>query len=94
MLFLLMAVVCRAFGAPVAAEVDLDYVAKLALARAQQPFHSPRANLPAVLNQTNLNYDKYREIRFRQDKALWSEDELPFRVDFFHPGYIFQEPVH
>jgi glucans biosynthesis protein len=94
MLFLLMAVVCRVFGAPVAAEVDLDYVAKLALARAQQPFHSPRANLPAVLNQTNLNYDKYREIRFRQDKALWSEDELPFRVDFFHPGYIFQEPVH
>lgn len=93
-LFLLMAPVCRTFGAPVAAEVNLDYVARLALARAQQPYHSPAMNLPAVLNQTNLNYDKYREIRFRQDKALWSEDQLPFRVDFFHPGYIYDEPVH
>jgi glucans biosynthesis protein len=93
-LFLLMALACTTLGAPEAVEVNLDYVANLALARAQQPFHSPRANLPSVLNQTNLNYDKYREIRFRQDKALWSEDQLPFRVNFFHPGYIYDEPVH
>ena len=85
------ALACRTFGAPEAANVNLDYVAKRAFDRAQQVFHSPRANLPDVLK--NLNYDQYREIRFRQDKALWAEDNLPFRVDFFHPGYIFQEPV-
>ncbi len=28
------------------------------------------------------------------DKALWAADDLPFRVEFFHPGYIYQEPVH
>lgn len=91
-LLLLLALVCRSLGAPEAAVVDLDYVAKRALERAQQPFHSPKASLPAVLK--NLNYDQYREIRFRPGKALWSEDDLPFRVDFFHPGYIYQEPVH
>lgn len=81
-----------ALAAPEQVVVNLDYVARLALQRAQQPFHSPRANLPDVLK--NLNYDQYREIRFPLDKALWTEDNLPFRIAFFHPGYIYQEPVH
>ncbi len=76
------------------AEVNLDYVAQRALERAQKPFHSPREDLPKVLRQDNLDYDKYREIRFRRDRALWTADDLPFRVEFFHPGYLYQEPVH
>jgi len=84
----------RALAGPEAAEVNLDYVAKRALERAHHPFHSPRADLPRVLRQDNLDYDKYREIRFRREKALWTEDNLPFRIEFFHPGYIYQEPVH
>ena len=76
------------------AEVNLDYVAQRALERAQQPFHSPRADLPKVLRQENLDYDKYREIEFRHDRALWLAEGLPFRVEFFHPGYFYQEPVH
>ena len=76
------------------ADVNLDYVAQRALERAKTPFHSPRADLPKVLRQDNLDYDKYREIRFRRDRALWSADNLPFRAEFFHPGYLYQEPVH
>jgi periplasmic glucans biosynthesis protein len=87
-----IAIACRTFAAPEAVEVNLDYVSKLALERAQKPFHSPRVGLPKVLQ--NLNYDQYREIRFPFDKALWTDDDLPFRVNFFHPGYIYQEPVH
>jgi periplasmic glucans biosynthesis protein len=75
------------------AEVNLDYVAQRALERARQPFRSPRADLPKVLRQENLDYDKYREIEFRHDRALWAAEELPFRVEFFHPGYLYQEPV-
>src|ERR1700678_621916 len=89
---LLVALAFSTSAAPEAVEVNLDYVAKIALQRAQQPFHSPRADMPEVLK--NLNYDQYREIRFRAGKALWTEDDLPFRIDFFHPGYIYQEPVH
>ncbi len=76
------------------AEVNLDYVAQRALERARQPFHSPRADLPKVLRQENLDYDKYREIEFRHDRALWAAEDRPFRVEFFHPGYLYQEPVH
>ncbi len=75
-------------------EVNLDYVAEKALARAQKPFHSPRKDLPDVLQADKLNYDKYREIQFRHEKALWTAEQLPFRVEFFHPGYLYQEPIH
>src|SRR5271170_720801 len=86
----LIASVC--FGAE-SAEVNLDYVAQKAYERALKPFHSPRVDLPKVLQQDSLDYDKYREIRFRRDHALWSADNLPFRIEFFHPGYLYQEPV-
>ena len=76
------------------AQVTLDYVAKRAEQRAHKPFHSPRADLPDVLKSDKLDYDKYREIEFRHDKALWAAENLPFRVEFFHPGYLYQEPVH
>ena len=74
--------------------VNLDYVAQRALERAAAPFHSPHADLPAVLRPENLDYDKYRQIEFRHDRALWAAAGLPFRVEFFHPGYLYQEPVH
>jgi len=76
------------------AQVTLDYVAKKAEERARAPFRSPKADLPEVLRQDNLDYDKYREIEFRHEKALWLAEDLPFRVEFFHPGYLYQEPVH
>ncbi|MDQ3621827.1 MAG: glucan biosynthesis protein G [Verrucomicrobiota bacterium] len=91
---------CAAFGPLLAAvaaqdkaEVNLDYVIKHAEGRAREPFRSPRADMPEVLRQDKLNYDNYRKIRFRHDQALWLADKLPFRVEFFHPGYIYQEPV-
>jgi glucans biosynthesis protein len=74
--------------------VNLDYVAQRALERARAPFHSPDVKLPAVLRPDNLNYDKYRQIEFRHDRALWAAAGLPFRVEFFHPGYNYHEPVH
>ena len=84
----------RAFARLESADVTLEYIVKKAEQRAEKPFHSPRADLPDVLRADKLDYDKYREIEFRHDKALWAADNLPFRVEFFHPGYLYQEPVH
>ena len=47
-----------------------------------------------VLRADKLDYDKYRQIEFRHNKALWLSEGLPFHVEFFHPGYLYQEPVH
>lgn len=93
-LLLVLAVACTAPARQEAVQVTLDYVAKKAEERARKPFRSPRVDMPAVLREENLDYDKYREIEFRHEQALWAADELPFRAEFFHPGYLYQEPVH
>jgi periplasmic glucans biosynthesis protein len=74
-------------------KVTLDYVAKKAEERARKPFQAPRLDLPEVLRVDKMDYDKYRQIHFRQDKALWLAEGLPFRIEFFHPGYLYQDPV-
>lgn len=76
------------------ADVTLDYVAAKAEQRAQKPFHSPRIDFPDFLKADKLDYDKYREIEFRHEDALWATERVPFRIEFFHPGYLYQEPIH
>lgn len=59
---------------------------------ANKPYSPPDHNrLPAWMNE--LSYDQYRDIRFNPNQALWLADNLPFRAMFFHPGYLFREPV-
>jgi periplasmic glucans biosynthesis protein len=40
-----------------------------------------------------LDYDKYRDIRYRPDKFLWRAAKLPFELAFFHQGSFFEQPV-
>jgi len=82
-----------AFAQPAQKRVTFDYVIGLARERAQKPFHAPHGELPEQLRGDKLNYDSYREIEFKHDKALWREGDLPFRLEFFHPGYLYQIPV-
>ena len=59
---------------------------------ANKPYVAPnRDSLPAWMN--DLTYDQYRDIRFNPNQALWAAEKLPFRAMFFHPGYLFREPV-
>lgn len=59
---------------------------------ANKPFVPPdKDSLPAWMN--NLSYDQYRDIRFNPNQSLWAADNLPFRAMFFHPGYLYREPV-
>ncbi len=48
--------------------------------------------IPPVM--TRLSYDQYQSIRFRGDHALWGDAGLEFRIQFFHVGRNFTEPVH
>src|ERR1700694_3478874 len=40
-----------------------------------------------------LGYDQYQSLRFRTDHALWANAGLAFRLQFFHVGRSFTEPV-
>jgi periplasmic glucans biosynthesis protein len=81
------------FAQPVSEKVSFEYVQKKAQERSAKSFDSRKADLPDALRGEKLNYDSYREIEFRHDKALWVKEELPFRLEFFHLGYLYQNPV-
>jgi len=80
-----------ALGAEAARAFDLDDVAARAKALAAAPYRAPVVKLPAELR--DLDYDGYRDIRFRADKALWHGAKLPFEAMFFHQGRAVTEPV-
>src|ERR1700690_103269 len=55
--------------------------------------HQPNKDaLPPAM--AKLGYDQYQSIRFRGDHALWGDAGLEFRLQFFHVGRNFAEPVH
>jgi glucans biosynthesis protein len=47
--------------------------------------------LPAVM--ARLNYDQYQSLRFHTDRSLWQGSGLEFRLQFFHAGRGFSQPV-
>jgi glucans biosynthesis protein len=40
-----------------------------------------------------LSYDQYRDIRFNADAGVWRNEQVPFRVELFPAGFLFQTPV-
>ncbi|MFP4281437.1 MAG: glucan biosynthesis protein [Opitutales bacterium] len=82
---------CRTAEAANRVTVDLDYVTERARELAAKPY-DPKARLvpPFLLD---LEYDRYRQIRFLPEEALWADEGLPFRVELFHPGYLYRQGV-
>ncbi|WP_308948520.1 glucan biosynthesis protein [Thalassobacterium maritimum] len=71
-------------------QITLDSVAHEAQALIEQPPRQPEA---LAENLQSLSYDQYRDIRFRPSEALWWNADSKFRVEFFHPGHLFQDQV-
>ncbi|WP_187430360.1 glucan biosynthesis protein [Roseobacter fucihabitans] len=59
-------------------------------ARAKMP-DAPPVPLDNFLE--NLSYDDYRNIYFRPPRSRWANAVLPFQLQAFHPGWLFQDPV-
>ena len=77
----------RAQGEPFDFET-LRFRAKLLAA---QPYHPRESQVPKFL--LDLSYDEYRRIRFNPDHTWWRRERLPFQLQFFHPGFIFNHTV-
>jgi glucans biosynthesis protein len=80
--FLAGAVLAVVFAAHRASAFDFDDVAALARRRARAAYQPPDRAQPAEL--AALGYDRYRDIRFRPDRAIWRAEGLPFDLMFFH----------
>src|ERR1700712_444270 len=76
---------------PAALAFGLDDVGARASSLAARPYKAPVIDMPTQLRE--LDYDAYRDIRFRTDKALWRAEKLPFELMFFHQGRAVPEPV-
>ena len=80
---LLAALTVQAFG--------FDDIAVRARQLAAQAYKPPQVKMPPELFE--LDYDAYRDIRFRPERALWKADKLPFELMFFVQGRAVPEPV-
>jgi glucans biosynthesis protein len=76
---------------PEAQPFDGNVVRQMAREMAGKPFVEPDKSLPADLK--DIDYDAYRSIRYRPDKAVWRGEGLPFQIQFFHRGFIFIDRV-
>ncbi len=73
-------------------EFNHDTVIALARDLARSPFTPPKAELPASLQ--SLDYDQYRDIRFRPEEAIWAKDAGSFfRLQLLCRGWLFEDPV-
>ncbi|WP_233280559.1 glucan biosynthesis protein [Devosia rhizoryzae] len=41
----------------------------------------------------SLDYDAYRLIQYRAERSKWADDPAGYRLQAFHPGWLYTEPV-
>ena len=70
---------------------DFQEVIQKARQLAQKPHSEQDSTVPQFL--CNLDYDQWRDIRFNTRHSLWRQQQLPFEIQFFHPGFYYQTPV-
>jgi periplasmic glucans biosynthesis protein len=66
-------------------------VVKRAHDLADAPFEGAIPPLPDAI--ANLDYDAWREIRFKSDKPLLGQPGATFRLELFHLGHLYKRPV-
>lgn len=67
-----------------------DVVLQAASSLAAQPFIPP---MPVPQELLDLDYDRYRAIRFNKEEAIWGKTRTRFNVELFAPGSIYTSGV-
>ncbi|MFC7298259.1 glucan biosynthesis protein G [Herminiimonas aquatilis] len=70
---------------------DFNDVARKAKQLAATSYKEPQKNISKGLE--SLDYDQYRDIRYKRDSAYWRTAKLPFELTFFHQGRQFASAV-
>src|SRR5664279_3069342 len=70
---------------------DFEDVVRRARDLATADFDTGSPPLPEALNK--LDFDAWRDIRFRPDKAFLGANGSQFRLQLFHLGHLYRRPV-
>ena len=65
-------------------------VTRLARDLANKPFERPSSVSDGF---GRLGYDQYRDIEFRSELGIWSDEERGFVMELLHAGFIYKTPV-
>jgi glucans biosynthesis protein len=79
-----------AASAAAGANFSFEDVTTKAQQLAAAPYQPP-PQIPQWLR--DLNYDQWRDIRFKPSQSLWRSEKLPFEVQLFHPGLYYDRGV-
>jgi glucans biosynthesis protein len=90
-LILLVGVLFGVAQAGAAAAFDFNVLQARAREVSARPYAAPVSRVPDWL--AAYNYIQHQNIRFDPGHAWWKADGLPFQLQFFHPGWLFKEPV-
>jgi len=81
----------HAQNTPSPAAFGQNDVIKRARELANAPFDASIPPLPNAI--ANLDYDSWRDIRFRNDQPLLGTANGNFRLELFHLGHLYRRPV-
>jgi glucans biosynthesis protein len=73
--------------------IDFGFVEARAREAAAKPFVPPRVERPLPAPLKALTYSDYQRIQFRRDIAPWKDENLNFQLNFFFPGYSYEDTV-
>ncbi|WP_026608470.1 glucan biosynthesis protein [Methylocapsa acidiphila] len=76
---------------PATPKFDFDDVVRRARDLAAARFEAAAPALPDGLNR--LDFDAWRDLRFRPDKAFLAGNGSRFRLQLFHLGHLYRRPV-
>jgi glucans biosynthesis protein len=80
----------RSAGAAPGSAFSARIVQDEAAALAAQPYAPPA---PVAEGLQDLDYELYRQIRYRKDEAIWGSAPTAFSVELFAPGFLFKTGV-
>ncbi len=78
-------------AAPAIIPFRFEDVVRRARDLASAPFDASIQDLPEPIG--NLDFDAWRDIRFRPERAFLAQSGGPFRLQLFHLGFLYRRPV-
>ena len=84
---LLTFVGCQTAPAVNRQQIDYKYICKQAESISKEGYSEPSKI------DNNLSSAEYGQVTFNSAKELWREGKLPYRLEFYHLGYMYNSPV-